>query len=55
MFSKEGEEETIKKLELLAEIANLKTKLKSIAWYKISERKDIRFKIWELEGKRLYG
>jgi len=47
-------EETIAKLELLKLISDRNRKLKSTAWYKLSERRDIRFKIWELDAKRLY-
>jgi len=46
---------TTKKLELLSEIGALYEELKLVPFYKFSKRKDIKFKIWELDGKRLYG
>jgi len=45
---------SVKRLELLSEIATLQTELISIPFYKFSKRRDIKFKIWELNGRRLY-
>ena len=42
-------------LKLLSEIEKLKTELESIPFYEFSKRGDIKFKIFELEGKRMYG
>ena len=52
---KRSYDETLKKLELLSEIGALKAELESTPFYKFSKRRDIKFKIWELDGKRLYG
>jgi hypothetical protein len=52
---KRSSEETVKKLELLREIGTLREELKSTPFYKFSKRRDIKLKLWELDGKRLYG
>lgn len=43
------------KLDLLTEIGSLYDKLKKIPWYKFSERSALKWKIRELDSKRLYG
>jgi len=52
---KRSYDETTKKLELLSEIATLYEELEEVPFYKFSKRKDIKFEIWALEGKILYG
>ena len=43
------------KLDLLTELGSLHDKLKKIPWYKFSERNALKWKIRELDSKRLYG
>ncbi|MEA1998121.1 MAG: hypothetical protein U9N61_02175 [Euryarchaeota archaeon] len=46
-------EETIKRLELLKAIPDLERGLKATAWYKRSERRDIKLRVLGLSTKWL--
>ena len=48
-------DEILAKLDLLTEIGSLHDKLKKIPFYKFSERSALKWKIRELDSKRLYG
>lgn len=52
---KAASDEILAKLDLLTEIGSLYDKLKKIPWYRFSARNIIKWKIRELDSKRLYG
>ncbi len=52
---KEASDETLAKLDLLNELGTLYDELKKIPFYKFSERNALKWKIGELDAKRLYG
>lgn len=52
---KAASDEISAKLNLLSEIGSLHDELKKIPWYRFSARNIIKWKIRELDSKRLYG
>ena len=52
---KAASDEISAKLDLLKEIGSLHDELKKIPWYRFSARNVIKWKIRELDSKRLYG
>lgn len=52
---KAASDEILAKLDLLTKIGSLHDELKKIHWYRFSARNVIKWKIRELDSKRLYG
>lgn len=52
---KAASDEILAKLDLLTELGSLHDELKKMPWYKFSERNALKWKIIELDSKRLYG
>lgn len=52
---KEASNEILAKLDILTELGSLHDELKKIPFYKFSERNTLKWKIMELDAKRLYG
>jgi hypothetical protein len=52
---KVASEEISAKLELIQKVGDLRDKLREIPFYKFSSRREMRFKILDLESKLMYG
>lgn len=50
---KEASDEILAKLDILTELGSLHDELNKIPWYKFSERNALKWKIIELDAKRL--
>ena len=55
MKHKNASDEALAKLELIKITGDLHDQLKKIAWYKFSERGEMKLKILELESRLRYG
>jgi hypothetical protein len=55
MKRKVASAEILAKLELMKEVGDLHDKLREIPFYKFSSRREMRFKILDLEAKFRYG
>lgn len=52
---KEASNEILAKLELIERVGDLHDQLKRMAWYKFSERAEMKLKILEMEAELRYG